>query len=365
MWSPYSTDMKYSLMICSPVVRVTTKHFIQPLARLITSRRYVGPEIIPLTSTESHVLCTLSKLVAQSSKSNEKSSGADSTCLLPIVPTYLVIWRVTPATLPNLERVIPLAALRRADSSCKLLSTSSYLVLLEVTMVAPLTLKRAELSHTMRKTEDSSWLKQVARSSPGIGVASVVFTALTNLLPLEGDDGNKASSFRIVDPYENIPIYNYVGGSNTFTFQENTHVVLERILEVPSTQAIWYPWVIPFRTVFWYRLFAIFVHVIPGALLDIAFVIKGNPPMLVKLYRKIDKYMLSMKYFTRFSWNFDNRNCMNLYQSLSPEDKKIFYFDSNTYDCRDYMRLCIDGGRFYLFKESPDTIPEGKSRLMK
>nr|CAD7464778.1 unnamed protein product [Timema tahoe] len=83
----------------------------------------------------------------------------------------------------------------------------------------------------------------------------------------------------IKDHNETIPIYNYVSGPNTLTFQENTNVVLERALEAPSSQAIWYPWGIAFRSVFWYRVFAIFVHVIPGALLDIGFVIKGNSPM--------------------------------------------------------------------------------------
>nr|CAD7399654.1 unnamed protein product [Timema poppensis] len=167
------------------------------------------------------------------------------------------------------------------------------------------------------------------------------------------------------DCNKHIPIYNYVSGPNTLTFQENTDVILERLLEVPSTQAIWYPWGIPFRSVFWYRVFAIFVHVIPGALLDIALVIKGNPPMFLKIYRKIDKYMLSMKYFTTFNWNFYNRKCMSLYQSLAQEEKEIFYFDSNAYDWRDYLRSCIYGLRIYLFKESPDTIPAGKSRLIK
>ncbi|CAG2064303.1 unnamed protein product [Timema podura] len=169
----------------------------------------------------------------------------------------------------------------------------------------------------------------------------------------------------IRDHNESIPIFNYVSGPNTLTFQENTEVVLERVLEVPSAQAIWYPWGIPFRSVFWYRVFAILVHVIPGALLDIGFVIKGNSPMLINIYRKIDKYMIAMKYFTRFNWNFDNRNCMSLYQSMTPEDKEIFYFDSNAYDWRDYLRNGVDGARLYIFKESPDTIPAGKSQLMK
>nr|CAD7591462.1 unnamed protein product [Timema genevievae] len=162
-----------------------------------------------------------------------------------------------------------------------------------------------------------------------------------------------------------IPIYNYVSGPNTFTFQENSDVVLERAFEVPSSQAIWCPLSIVFRSVFWYRVFAIFVHVMPAALLDIGFIIKGHPPMLLKIYRKVDKYILSIKYFTRFNWNFDNMKCMSLYQSLSEEDKEIFYFDSNAYDWRDYLRNSLDGIRMYIFKESPDTIPAGKSRLMK
>nr|CAD7399648.1 unnamed protein product [Timema poppensis] len=184
-------------------------------------------------------------------------------------------------------------------------------------------------------------------------------------LPDDADHIPIKKSQNAPDCNQNIPIYNYVSGPNTLTFQENTDVILERILEVPSAQAIWYPWGLPFRSVFWYRVFAIFVHVIPGALLDIAFVIKGNPPMLIKIYRKIDKYMVSMKYFTSFNWNFDNRNSMSLYKSLTPEDQEIFYFDSNSYDWRDYLRNSIDGGRVHLFKESLDTIPAGKSRLMK
>nr|CAD7198658.1 unnamed protein product [Timema douglasi] len=185
----------------------------------------------------------------------------------------------------------------------------------------------------------------------------------------DGDHISKNKQFLCAtcsrDCNKHIPIYNFVSGPNTLTFQENTNLVLEKILEVPSAQAIWYPWGHPFRSVFWYRVFAIFVHVIPGALLDIAFVIKGNPPMFLKIYRKIDKYMLSMKYFTTFNWNFYNRKCMSLYQSLAQEDKEIFYFDSNAYDSRDYLRRCIYGLRIYLFKESPDTIPAGKSRLIR
>nr|CAD7397172.1 unnamed protein product [Timema cristinae] len=87
--------------------------------------------------------------------------------------------------------------------------------------------------------------------------------------------------------------------------------------------------------------------------------------MNIKIYRKVDKYMNSMKYFTTFEWDFDNHKCLSLYNSLGETDQDIFYFNSNEIIWKDYFRGLIDGGRIHLFKESVDTIPEGKIRYMK
>nr|CAD7433474.1 unnamed protein product [Timema monikensis] len=78
--------------------------------------------------------------------------------------------------------------------------------------------------------------------------------------------------------HDDIPIYNYVGG-NIVSFTEAENICLERILEIPSTKSIWYPWEMSFQSMFLYRLLAIFVHVIPAVLLDIALRMKGKPPM--------------------------------------------------------------------------------------
>nr|CAD7199570.1 unnamed protein product [Timema douglasi] len=87
--------------------------------------------------------------------------------------------------------------------------------------------------------------------------------------------------------------------------------------------------------------------------------------MLVKIYRKVDKHIHLLKYFSMYECNFDNQKCLSLYNSLGEKDKEIFYFNSNEIVWKDYLTRLVDGGRLYMLKESVDTIPEGKIRYMK
>ncbi|CAG2056328.1 unnamed protein product, partial [Timema podura] len=76
--------------------------------------------------------------------------------------------------------------------------------------------------------------------------------------------------------HNDIPIYNYVGG-NILSFSEAHKICSERILEIPTTKSIWFPWMRTFQSIFLYRLLAIFVHVIPAVLLDTVLRIMGKP----------------------------------------------------------------------------------------
>nr|CAD7398554.1 unnamed protein product [Timema cristinae] len=91
----------------------------------------------------------------------------------------------------------------------------------------------------------------------------------------------------------------------------------------------------------------------------------GEVVLILKIYRKIDNYLLVVRYFSTFEWNFNNNKCMSLFNSLCENDKEIFYFDASKLNYKDYLLNTIDGIRRYIFKESDDTIPAGKVRLMK
>nr|CAD7449393.1 unnamed protein product [Timema bartmani] len=85
--------------------------------------------------------------------------------------------------------------------------------------------------------------------------------------------------FGVVKNHKDIPIYNNVSGKHSLTFNESASIVFERICEIPSKQAIWYPWAILTRTLFWYRLLAIILHVIPAVYLDLVFMLKRKSPI--------------------------------------------------------------------------------------
>ncbi|CAG2058109.1 unnamed protein product, partial [Timema podura] len=79
--------------------------------------------------------------------------------------------------------------------------------------------------------------------------------------------------------YEEIPILNSVCGIDAITYTESEKVLYDRMCEVPSKQSIWCPSINFVESLFWFRFVAIFIHVIPGAIIDLVLIFKGKNPM--------------------------------------------------------------------------------------
>ncbi len=71
--------------------------------------------------------------------------------------------------------------------------------------------------------------------------------------------------------------------------------------------------------------------------------------------------MNTLEYFTAREWNFCNDNMLDLYQSLSPADKKTFNFDMKSIDWHTYMENYCIGTKKYALKEDMTRI--GKARV--
>nr|CAD7201284.1 unnamed protein product [Timema douglasi] len=79
--------------------------------------------------------------------------------------------------------------------------------------------------------------------------------------------------------YEEVPIFNSVCGMNAITFEKSEKICYEKMLEVPSKKSIWCPSMTCVECSFWFRFVAIFIHVIPGAILDLLLIFMGKNPM--------------------------------------------------------------------------------------
>nr|CAD7199569.1 unnamed protein product [Timema douglasi] len=85
--------------------------------------------------------------------------------------------------------------------------------------------------------------------------------------------------FALCKRYEEIPIYHNVSGRHAISNIDSEKIIYKRISEVPMKQAIWYPWKINFESWFWFRFATIFLHVIPGAIIDLVLMFQGKTPM--------------------------------------------------------------------------------------
>ena len=70
---------------------------------------------------------------------------------------------------------------------------------------------------------------------------------------------------------------------------------------------------------------------------------------------------MALEFFMRRSWVFNNDKLLSLRSHILPCDKEEFKLDHlEQIDLEDYFTNCINGGRLFLLKEYPDTLPKAK-----
>lgn len=70
-----------------------------------------------------------------------------------------------------------------------------------------------------------------------------------------------------------------------------------------------------------------------------------------------------MRYFQARKWLFKIDNVKNLWKSLTPEDKEIFYFDIKKVNWAEYAQCYALGVRVFMMKDDIQTLPEARKKL--
>ncbi|XP_063898587.1 fatty acyl-CoA reductase 1 [Helicoverpa armigera] len=118
-----------------------------------------------------------------------------------------------------------------------------------------------------------------------------------------------------------------------------------------SPQAIWYCFAVqsPYKWVF--ELVSFFLHTIPSNLADAACVLVKKPPRLKKTYATITKMATTVAFYTNNNWIFEDNNTVELFSSLSAEDKVIFHCDATDINWTEQIVLWCVGLRKYIVKD--------------
>ncbi|XP_044763431.1 fatty acyl-CoA reductase wat-like [Coccinella septempunctata] len=165
---------------------------------------------------------------------------------------------------------------------------------------------------------------------------------------------------------DETPIYNIVSSTQSpIKWEEFNTYARKHAINVPSELQVWHDF-FAVRENKYHNLIAVFLlHTVPGYLVDFICLCLGKEQMMVKGYKKINKFMDVLSYFALREWRFQNHNLQNLWDRMPPEDKKQFHFSMKDFDWDTYFHFYVRGGRAYLLKDPLDTIPKGRVKYWK
>jgi hypothetical protein len=81
---------------------------------------------------------------------------------------------------------------------------------------------------------------------------------------------------------------------------------------------------------------------------------------MLKVYKKIHRFMEVLNYFTTKEWTFTNDHVHALVDKLDNKDRSIFSMDMRDVVWDTYFQNYMRGIRLYLIKDPIETLPQAR-----
>ncbi|CAI6361900.1 unnamed protein product [Macrosiphum euphorbiae] len=161
-------------------------------------------------------------------------------------------------------------------------------------------------------------------------------------------------------------IYNYVSSvESSICWDKIIEYIFETYQQVPPLESMWFMFFICSANRWVVNILRFFLHRIPGALVDLSFIIRGKNPKMLKIYKKVENMSDLLKHFTTNEWKFDNSNTRELWSSLSQEDRKTFWFGFEEFDWKSYIKCTVFGIRKHILHEDLSNMTRALSKNRK
>ncbi|XP_076178777.1 fatty acyl-CoA reductase wat [Ptiloglossa arizonensis] len=157
-----------------------------------------------------------------------------------------------------------------------------------------------------------------------------------------------------------VPVYNYVSQDNPITYDQLKTKSEKHGLEFPTGKAIWYYSFRNNKHKLVHLFYVYILHLLPALLIDTVTVCLGKQPRMLKIYRKIHKFMDVLNYFTMKEWTFQNDTYKRMLHSMTPEDYENFSCDITRVNWDNYFRMYVRGIRIYLIKDPIETLQQAR-----
>jgi len=244
----------------------------------------------------------------------------------------------------------------------------------------PISIFRPSIVECSKSEPEPGWMQQIPSS------AALVFTQIIiGLLRVLSVDQCKSKNIVPVDYTINamisvmwetvynhrdcrstkVPkIYNYVSCADPpVSWNMVLKHVREAYYESPPLSSYWYIFYIASPNPWTIKVSRFFLHRLPAAVTDfVSVILSGQSPNIWNMYSKMDNRLDVLCPFLTRQWKFRNDNILNLWSSLSQEDRDQFWFSFEDFDWKAYIKIIVHGIKKYVFHEDENDLKKALAK---
>ncbi|KAJ8938037.1 hypothetical protein NQ318_003341 [Aromia moschata] len=167
-----------------------------------------------------------------------------------------------------------------------------------------------------------------------------------------------------MDEYKfKVPVYHFESNSdNPISWKWSVELGRKCGVLVPSKMVLWCVSIYMTNSYVLYWIYSLFVHTLPAILVDGILLSLGKPRMAMDVYRKIDKMLKVIKFFSTREWTINSRRMRKLLENMTVRDREIFLSDLREMKWVDYFECYIAGARIHFLKDPMTTLPGARKR---
>ena len=85
---------------------------------------------------------------------------------------------------------------------------------------------------------------------------------------------------------------------------------------------------------------------------------------MIRVQKKICAGLEAFEFFGIHKWDFRTDNLKSIIKTLTPEESKMFFIDSKSYDdIPGYIETMVVGARLYCYNEDTSLLPKARFQL--
>ncbi|XP_068147838.1 fatty acyl-CoA reductase 1 [Drosophila tropicalis] len=162
-----------------------------------------------------------------------------------------------------------------------------------------------------------------------------------------------------------VPVYN-------ITIAEHRKMQWGEVIELskkigyqyPMEAGLWYPDGCITTNKLHHNINVILFHWLPAYVIDFILFLLGQKRFMIRVQTRISVGLEVLQFFTMRAWYFKSDAYTSLWEMLNDKDRKNFNMDMDPEETVPmYIESCVQGGRQYLMKESPDSLPRARLQL--